>query len=375
VDFLVIDHHTDEEESHLVAAAVNKTLLESFESCLKRGGITPQTVVPGGSSTAEYLTKIDQTVSDYIILDLEKESSTLFLIQSGQISSIRSFKTGPDRGKSAAMNINRTVLAFSEQKEQTYQPEMLFVTGAGLSTPGTRETLTQITGLPLESVEFLESMDFLLDERVRDLWESDLYSNALSLCYEGLYGAKGLKLTERYVALGKYVSEYRDKIIRRAVLLGLVLVLLLFNAVFDTVTMSRKITRYNQQMKDIYKQVFPNATKIVDPYNELKAKVAQERKKSSFADSNAGNVRVIDLLNDISKSVQDSLNVEFERLVLGSDDLKISGTADTYSTVDTMKNQLEKIDYFKSVAITSTTGEQNDKLVHFKLSINFKGQQ
>jgi type II secretory pathway component PulL len=139
--------------------------------------------------------------------------------------------------------------------------------------------------------------------------------------------------------------------------------------------MNSKVKSYDQQMLEIYKEVFPNATKVVDPYNELKAKLAGEKKKSNFAASNAGNIRVIDLLNDISKTIDQSVNVELERLVLGSDDLKISGSADTYATVDAMKTRLEKISYFKTVVITSTTGDQSDKIVRFKLTIEFKGAE
>jgi hypothetical protein len=327
------------------------------------------------SDLAEFLAKACEDYNDYLLLDFGKENSTLFVIQDRQIVYIRSFKSGPDRGKTVATNIHRTVLAFSEQEGVLFEPEILFVTGSGLKAPGTREILAQNTGLGVETAEFRESMEFELDERVADFWDDELYTGAMSLCYGGIYGSKGLKLRERYVAIGKYYSDYKEKILRRAVLLGLILLVFLFNTVLDSVMTGRKLKQYDKQMTAIYKEAFPSVTKIVDPYNELKAKVAEAKKRMAFADSNAGNVRVIDLLNDISKGIQDSVNVEFDRLVLSSEDLKISGTTDTYSTVDMVKSQLEKIGYVKSVVIASTTNEQNDKQVHFKLSVTFKGPQ
>jgi type II secretory pathway component PulL len=380
LDFMTLEPQVESpdeenEETNLVAAAVNRSLLASFESCLKRGGISPEVIVPGGSMLAGYLCRMVDECSNYVILDLDKDNSTLFLVQGKQIAAVRSFKTGPDRGRQAGLNLIRTVLAFSEQNDVGYEPEAVFVTGPYLKHPGTYETLAKVTGLPVEPVGFLEASGFSLDERIREDWDADLYSGALSLCYGGLYGVRGFTLSQRFMAIGKYISEYRNRLIRTGILAGMVFVALIFNLVFDSFSMNRRIKSYDRQMVAVYKEIFPNATKVVDPYNELKAKLGGEKKKSDFAQSNAGNIRVIDLLNDISQNVDQSLNVDLDRLVLGAEDLKISGTADTYATVDAMKTRLEKIPYFKSVEITSTAGEQTDKIVRFKLTIEFKGAE
>jgi len=375
LDFMTLDSVQEEEETSLVAAAVNRSLLTSFESCLKRGGVSAEAVVPGGSLLAGYLCKMIDECNNYLFLDMDKDNSTLFLIQGKQIASIRSFKTGPDKGRHVGLNITRTVLAYSEQHDVGFEPEVLFVSGPALKNPGTYETLAKVTGYSVEPVRFFETAGIALDERIKDEWDSDIFSGALSLCYGGLYGVRGLTLSQRFIAVGKYIAEYRNRLTRTGILAAMVFIMLLVHTVFDSFSMNSKVKSYDQQMLEIYKEVFPNASKVVDPYNELKAKLAGEKKKSNFAESNAGNIRVIDLLNDISKSIDQSVNVELERLVLGSDDLKISGSADTYATVDAMKTRLEKISYFKTVVITSTTGDQNDKVVRFKLTIEFKGAE
>ncbi len=380
LDFMTLDPASpdpqgEDEETRLVAAAVNTALLTSFESCLKRGGVSPEAVVPGGSLMAGYLCKMIDECSNYLFLDMDKENSTLYLIQGKQIASIRSFKTGPDKGRLVGLNIRRTVLAYSEQHDEGFEPEALFVTGPALKNPGAYETLAKVTGLPVEPARFFEASGFALDERICDVWDGDLFSGALSLCYGGLYGVRGLSLSQRFMAMGKYIADYRNRLTRTGILMALVFAAFILHSVFDAYSMNRQIKAYDTQMLTIYKDVFPNVGKVVDPYNELKARLAGEKKKSDFAASNAGNVRVIDLLNDISRNVDQSLNVELDRLVLGSEDLKISGIADTYATVDGMKTKLETIPYFKTVVITSTTGDQNDKTVRFKLTIEFKGAE
>lgn len=369
LDFIMLDRPADEEDTHIVSAAVNSNLLESFESCLKRGGLTIQAILPGGSAAAEFLVKSCDEYSDYLFLDMGNQSATLFLIKGKQIESIRSF--GIDGAHGAGLNVLRTVLAFCEQHDTVYQPEMLYVTGPGSCAPGVFDIIEKTTGLSAKPLDFLGPMGFTLDERVTDLWDGNLYQSALALCYSGIYGIKGLRLSERFVALNKYISEYKDQMIQSGIFLALLLVALLVNTVFDSVSANRTIKNYDRQMTAIYKEAFPEETTIRNPYQQMKGKLEEERKKSSFADSNAGNIRIIDLLNDISKALPDSLEIEFDRFVLGNDDLKISGSTDTYATVEDMKTRLGKIDYFKSVVITSTSGDQSDNKIHYKLKIDF----
>lgn len=380
LDFMTLDPGFQEpgqedQETRLVAAAVNRALLSSFEACLKRGGVNPETIVPGGSLMTGYLCRMIDECANYLVLDMDRDNSTLFLIRNSQIASVRSFRTGQDRGRQAGLNVIRTTLAYSEQYDEAYAPEVLFVTGPSLKKPGTLDILAKVTGLPVEPVRFLEASGIELDERVRDDWDGDLFSGALALCYGGLYGVRGLTLTQRFVAVGKYLAEYRQRLSRTGILAAMVFVAFLFHTALDSYGMNRRIKDYDRQMLSIYKEIFPSVGKVVDPYNELKAKLSSEQKKKDFSQSNAGNIRVIDLLNDISTRLDPALTVELDRFVLGAEDLKLSGSADTYATVDTVKTKLETIPYVKAVVITSTSGEQNDKAVRFKLTIEFKGAE
>ena len=49
--------------------------------------------------------------------------------------------------------------------------------------------------------------------------------------------------------------------------------------------------------------------------------------------------------------------------------LKLAGKSDTYATVNAMKSNIEKIDFFKKVVISSTTNDKADNTVKFKLKI------
>lgn len=369
MDFVVLSNESEEEETQLVTAAVHTGLLTSFQSCLKSGGLNVLAILPGGSASAEYLIKACDSHTDYLFMDRDLNSATLFLIRNNEIAGIRSFMA--DDAQTLGLNISRTLLAYCEQNDMAYQPEMLFITGTGLNNAEAQQTLAETTGMTVESVDFLESMGFTLDESLGENTDNALYQGALSLAFSGIYGIKGLRLNERNVALNKYFAEYRDQIIQTGIFLCLVIVAFITSTAYDSISISKTIESYDKQMIAIYKETFPSATRINDPYAQMKGKLIEEKKRSAYADTNAGNIRVIDLLNDISKTLPDAMDIEFDRFVLGSDDLKISGTTDNYATVDGMKGRLEKIDYIKSVSITSTAGGKVENQVNFKLKIEF----
>jgi type II secretion system protein L len=369
MDFIVRERTDEEEESHLISATVNRNLLESFESCLKRGGLSVQAVLPGGSAAAECLIASLEEHEDCLFLDLGQDDATLFLIHGKQIASIRAFAV--NNPKAAGLNVNRTALAFGEQNETDYRPTVLYVTGTGAKAHGVHEALAQTTGLVVEPLDARRFMGFGLDERATDLWDRDVYQNAMALCHAGLFGIKGLRLSERFVALNKYLSEYRVPLIQSGVLLLMVLLVLLGNVVYDGITARRAVADYDRRMTAIFREAFPDATKIVNAYSQMKGKVEEARKQSAFADSKAGDIRLIDLLNDISSALPETLAIEFDRFVLGSEDLKISGSTDTFASVEDMKTRLTKIEYFSAVVITSTTGDPGGSKVNFKLKIDF----
>lgn len=369
MDFILPDQESDEEETQVVAAAVRTGLLESFDSCLKKGGLSVQAIVPGGSAMAEYLIAMSDLNNDYLFLDTDNISATLFLIRDNTIASIRSFITNNPKG--TGLEVTRTLLAYCEQNDIRYQPDLLYVTGPACMNPDFVSILTDTTGLVVESIDVVESMGFTKEDAISGQVVTEHFQNALALCHSGIYGIKGLRLNERHVALGKYLSEYRDQLIPTGIILLLVIIVFFTGTIYDIVSLNKTIASYDRQMTTIYKEAFPEATKIIDPYTQMKANLIEEKKKSDFVESSAGDVRIIDLLNDISKNLPVTMDIEFDRFVLGNDDLKISGKTDSYKTVDDMKGRLEKIDYLKSVVITSTAGGKSDNEVNFKLKIDF----
>ena len=81
-------------------------------------------------------------------------------------------------------------------------------------------------------------------------------------------------------------------------------------------------------------------------------------------------ILAIDILNNISKSISESITVDITRMVISSDSVIIIGTTDTFEGVNDIKSKLEQIDTFKKVTISSTNKDRSGKEVRFQIKVD-----
>jgi hypothetical protein len=80
-------------------------------------------------------------------------------------------------------------------------------------------------------------------------------------------------------------------------------------------------------------------------------------------------ILAIDILNNISKSISESITVDITRMVISPDSVIIIGTTDTFEGVNDIKSKLEQIDTFKKVTISSTNKDRSGKEVRFQMKV------
>ncbi|MDH3345185.1 MAG: PilN domain-containing protein, partial [Desulfobacteraceae bacterium] len=82
-------------------------------------------------------------------------------------------------------------------------------------------------------------------------------------------------------------------------------------------------------------------------------------------------MRTIDILNNISNRIPRETDVTLTRMVIGSENVVISGDTDTFNSVDTIKSRLEQEDAFKKITISSANINKSDNRVRFNLKVTF----
>ncbi|MBW1858367.1 MAG: PilN domain-containing protein [Deltaproteobacteria bacterium] len=125
----------------------------------------------------------------------------------------------------------------------------------------------------------------------------------------------------------------------------------------------------DKQITEIFRQTLPGATRIVDPVQQMRIKINQNKKSAFFLPGIGGDHKVVDLLRDISLKVPESLDVRVMRMVVDPETVNIKGETDTFNTVDIIKKGLEPSEYFSAVTISSANLDRSRKRVQFEIKL------
>jgi Tfp pilus assembly protein PilN len=102
----------------------------------------------------------------------------------------------------------------------------------------------------------------------------------------------------------------------------------------------------------------------------MQAKIRETKKSAAFEAEAGPHIRSIDILNSISEQIPENITVNLNRLVIQPDNVTISGTTDTYNSVDSIKGRLEQISQFEKVTISSSNIDRSGNEVRFILKVD-----
>jgi hypothetical protein len=273
-----------------------------------------------------------------------------------------------DFSGSISGEIMRTLTAFEQMLGDDYTPERVYVTGNLAEDKGFTAGLSKALEMDVQPVDLVADTRAALKHVSVFSWSPPRMDNALGLAIMVVEGFRELNFRQGPFAPSRQWAEHKGQIIKSSILAGIVFILLVTGYLIESRFRENKLEHLNNQIVDIFKSTLPDVTRIVDPVHQLRVAVDETRKNTFYPETNK-QVRVIDILADLSRLTPDSMDVIFTRMVVGENDMMISGKTDSFKAVDDMKNFLEKSTVFKKVTISSTTTEKSGKRISFKLKI------
>ncbi len=375
IDFITVKLPDSINDNNLIAAAVEKSKLQSFLDTLATFNIAPETVTVGGYPIAVCLTHLLDNRKNWLVVDIDSNKVAIFFMLSGGICLIRSFPIRSDgrsyKIKSLCSTIRQTHAALEKMIGSEFDPEGLFITGCGLDDLGFEQDMAQALGLPIHRIDLLRDTDLIKHQDPPKSWVPFLMDNALSLALLEVAGADRLNFRKGPFASKKFWEENKKSLIQTGIILALVVALAFFNVFIDSYFMGKRLARLDRQITEIFTSTFPDVKKIVDPVQQMRIKVAAVRKKMLFSGEGETPIRAIDILNNISQRIPRETDVTLTRMVIGSENVVISGDTDTFNSVDNIKSRLDQVDAFKKITISSANINKSDNRVRFKLKITF----
>ncbi len=379
VDDLVIDFHAVELSDHndhtdIIAAAVEKSKLQSYLRILASFGIEPEIVTVGGYSTALCLANLVDTRKNWLFVDIDNSKGTVFGVLSGGICLIRSFPI-PSEASSfntglLCTNIHRTLSAFEEIVGLDFHPDGVFITGCGLDDSDIEEDMERFLELSVKRTDLVGHTEIAKQHHPAKTWNPCQMDNAFSLALMEIKGVNGLNFRKGPFAAKKFWAEHKTGLIKAGVLTVMVLALAFFNVALDSYFMEKKLTSLNNQIIKVFTSTFPDVNKIVDPFQQMRIKIAAAKKNSLLPGETDKHIRTIDILNNISKLIPKETDVKLTRLVIGEESVQISGNTDTFNSVDDIKSRLEQVKFFQKITISSANINRSDNRVQFKLQVH-----
>ena len=374
---LVIDFHTlngssDGDQTKLIAAAIEKSKLSPYLDALASIQADPEKLTLAGLSTTLCLANQADPEEDQLFIEIDDNYATLFVVAGGRLQLIRSFllpPAGPSKATRLCAQIQQTLAAFLESSEFIFEPIEMVASGIGLNKTDILPALSRTLDIPVKTVSIAERLDIPIKSNAENPWIPIQMNNALALALMEVEGYDSLNFHKGQFAAQKFLSKHKGPLIKTGILAAAVLVLFFFNLIMEAYTLNKHIHRINSQMTQVFKATFPDVKTIHYPYQEMQARIREMKKTADFEDEAGPHIRSIDILNSISEKIPDNITVNLNRLVIQPDNVIISGTTDTYNSVDAIKSRLEQIPYLEKVTISSSNIDRTGNEVRFMLKL------
>jgi len=372
IDFINLESEGHTDHTDVIAVAVPKSELTPYLGTLGAIKIDPVMVTLSGLPAALCLANQADADKNQLFLKVDKAVSTLFIVINGGIKLIRSFPTpltDDTRAGSLGAFVHRTISAFGELSQAEFEPPDMMITGSGLNGADFDADVSRFLDLPVKRLNFADHLSIPIEDEHSKPWDPTLMDNALALAQMEIGGIKGLNFHTGRFAAKKFIAKYKSYLVKTGILAVAVLSLLIFNVIADSYTLNRQIDRFNRQITGIFQGTFPEVKRIEDPFLQMQIKVQEVKKNAVFQKTTTSKVLSIDILNNISKSISETIMVDITRMVISPDNVLITGTTDTFEAVDDIKSKLEQIDVFNKVTVNSANKDRSGKEVRFQMKV------
>ena len=270
------------------------------------------------------------------------------------------------------LDVKRTLRLLELKDGLAVEPSKIFLTGGGALYSALREEMEEFFSVPVETVDLSAADNIRLEEKTKKNWIPMLMNHALALAARETKSATGLNFARGEFGPKRKYGKIKKDIGKAAALLFLILFLL----GADSYTGYHYDRIYLDKLKDeitsVFKKTCPEVTRIVDPVQQLRVKIAEVKKVSTGSGGIGAKVTVLNVLKDVSRLIPASVDSLITSFVFDNDTVQIKGETDNFNTVDNIKNSLDKSRYFKDVTISSASLIKKGSRVGFNLRIELK---
>ncbi len=371
IDFNVLGPGATPGQTEVLAAAVNKQQLGAVLEALSAVPIDPQRLTLSGLSLALWIGRNPEATAAALCLDVGDTFGSLQIANGAGVRLIRSFPlpaAPAARERALHHHIRTTLGALADLGGEADRPAEAVLSGSGFG----EIDLERFAGaLPIA----LRTSDLRQERRMAgaedaSAWDPGLMDGALALALAEIEGLQSLSFHRSQFPGKKVLSRHREPLIKTGALAAAVLVLMFASLLVESLLYQHRLEGLDRQIGAVFKDAFPEAKKVADPYQQMKINLQELKKGAAQPGESLPTARSIDLIKNISDGIPENISVVFDRMVIGPDAILISGTTAAFNAVDEIKGQLERIPAFKKVTISSANTDRSGKEVNFQIKVD-----
>lgn len=375
VEELIFDFEAVKRDGHqdLLAFMVQRSQIRRYIELLEAVSLRPVVIMPGGYAAARFIAASTDDREEFLLIDSGEGNHTIYVVISGNIRMVRTLPVAGGgspviRGLETALR--RTLTGLQESLGIDVNPSTVFSTGPQSDLLAVGSGSPTVMGLPVQTLADMRTFSRLIKPPDTPDWKSGRLDNALALALMEAEAVGGVNFSSERSTVQYYWNEYRRSIILTAALILLTLTTALVSQALAVRGSSQRLTELDRQIETIFKTTFPEVTRVVNPLQQMQVRL-RETGDGSGLERTGPRPRVIDVLDSLSRQIPAAVDVQMSQMVVGADNVVLSGHTDSFNTVDDIKGRLEKADLFTSVTISSATLERTGNRVRFRMNLEF----
>jgi Tfp pilus assembly PilM family ATPase len=405
VNEIVTDYLKVHSNGLLVAAATKKAIQDWITLIESNLGEVSVIDISSAALTSVILEKKDAKACG-VLLDIGASSSTAVFYENGIIIQLRSLAIGGNQitaalaadmsmetsqaeltkinaiysatGAKVADLFHRFCLELKNTIEfmklnNILQNELtqITLTGGGCMFPPLKKELENYFALPVEILDLARSKQIEIEGNLQGKYQPQIMNTALATAMRVFSSKTSFNYRQGEFAAKNVRIKFREQLRWAAVVAGIIFFLAAVNQVLDYGIQTQHQNNIKKQISQIFKKNFPEAQAMVDPVQQLRTKLAENKKTFGLYES-VRDVPVIDLLKEISSSISTSRDIVITDFSYENASILIKGQAKNIDDVSAIKNELAKSRYFKDVAMGSTSLSKQGNKVDFDLRIELR---
>jgi hypothetical protein len=252
-----------------------------------------------------------------------------------------------------------------------HNPSHMTITGGGALFVPLQKALETSFPLPLEVLDLIQLKQLEMEEDIRREYPPQIMNTAIAAATRSFAGRKSFNFRQGEFAAKNVRFNLKGQLKWAAVIAGIIFLLAIVNQILDYSLKTKRLNSIKKQITLIFEKDSPETKNMVDPVQQLKTKLAEDKKTFGIYKGDAG-ITVLNILKEISSLITPSLDVIITNLSYENSAVSIKGEAKKTDDISAVKNELLKSRYFKNVTMGSTSLARDGGKIDFDLRIELK---